>query len=74
MNEEQHPYNWLGVMDFIQSEYSKNQLKDKEWTFERQTLLNKITKLEAESKMHETVHLDLMRRVRVLEVALREER
>lgn len=32
-------------MDFIQSEFNNNQLKEKEWAFERQFLLNKITKL-----------------------------
>lgn len=34
MNSSTNPaYNWLGVMDFIQSEFNKSQLRDKEWTF-----------------------------------------
>ncbi|EGR31914.1 hypothetical protein IMG5_099940 [Ichthyophthirius multifiliis] len=67
-------YNWLGVLKFLQDQYKEMNYKETEQTLEKQQNLEKISQLEGELKAQENINKDLLKRIKMLEFALRQER
>lgn len=58
----------------IQHEYEKNNQKENVWILDKKTLENRIAELEGELKAANLIASDLMRRNKMLEFCLRQER
>lgn len=67
-------YNWVGVVDFLQKHFESSDLEKKEWSLEKHQLNKKISELEAHLAAGEAINIDLMKRIKVLEQCLVEER
>ncbi|KAF8644144.1 hypothetical protein AX16_008671 [Volvariella volvacea WC 439] len=62
------------VLHFLQTEWRRYERDRNEWEIERAEMRARIALLEGERRSFENVKLDLMRRVKMLEYALRMER
>ncbi|KAF7974063.1 hypothetical protein HWV62_13471 [Athelia sp. TMB] len=62
------------VLHFLQTEWRKYERDRNEWEIERAEMRARIALLEGERRSFENVKLDLMRRIKMLEYALRMER
>ncbi|KZV67957.1 WD40 repeat-like protein [Peniophora sp. CONT] len=62
------------VLHFLQSEWRKYERDRNEWEIERAEMRARIALLEGERRSFENVKVDLMRRIKMLEYALRVER
>ena len=67
-------YSWAGVIDFLNENQRIAKMKEAEWDLEKQQLQNRANFLEQELAAQEILNKDLMKRVKMLEYALREER
>ncbi|KAI7901369.1 WD40-repeat-containing domain protein [Cokeromyces recurvatus] len=67
-------YTLPGVLHFLQVEWRKFEREKNEWAIERAELKARIALLEGERRGMENVRLVLMKRVKMLEYALRQER
>ncbi|KAL4475422.1 hypothetical protein ABPG72_022057 [Tetrahymena utriculariae] len=67
-------YNWLGVLKFLQDQYKEQNFKETEQMLEKQQLQEKISQIEADLKGQENINKDLIKRIKMLEFALRQER
>ncbi|KAI9295720.1 WD40 repeat-like protein [Neoconidiobolus thromboides FSU 785] len=67
-------YNLGGVLHFLQAEWRNFEKQRVEWEIERAELSAKIASLEGERKASESVRNDLLKRIKMLEFALRQER
>lgn len=65
---------FAGVLHFLQTEWRKFERERNEWEIERSELKAQIAFLEGEKRGIENVKNDLMKRVKMLEFALRQER
>ncbi|XP_014234227.1 striatin [Trichogramma pretiosum] len=74
-NKEQSPqYSMPGVLHFLQHEWSKFELERSQWELDRAEFQAKIAFLQGERKGQENLKLDLVRRIKMLEYALKQER
>ena len=67
-------YTWGGVIDFLQDHQHSTAEREAEWVIEKQELQSKIASLESDLKAQENINRDLLKRVKMLEYALRQER
>ncbi|PKI84903.1 1,2-dihydroxy-3-keto-5-methylthiopentene dioxygenase [Malassezia vespertilionis] len=67
-------YSLSGVLHFLQKEWRKYEHDRNTWAIERAELRARIALLEGERRGVENVKNDLMRRIKMLEYALRQER
>ena len=67
-------YTWGGVIDFLQDHQHSIAEREAEWVLEKQELQLKITSLESDLKAQENINRDLLKRVKMLEYALKQER
>eukprot|EP01027_Heterolobosea_sp_BB2_P009108 GEZU01013469.1.p1 GENE.GEZU01013469.1~~GEZU01013469.1.p1 ORF type:complete len:745 (-),score=163.52 GEZU01013469.1:262-2496(-) len=67
-------YSFAGVLDFLQSEYRRFEKERELWYLERAELQARIVQLEAERRSNENIKYDLLRRIKMFEFALRQER
>ncbi|KAI8381394.1 WD40-repeat-containing domain protein [Radiomyces spectabilis] len=67
-------YNLPGVLHFLQAEWRRFERERNEWAIERTELKLRIEYLEGERRGTENFKYDLMKRVKMLEYALRQER
>ncbi|KAG8903384.1 hypothetical protein FRB99_003376 [Tulasnella sp. 403] len=67
-------YNLSNVLHFLQTEWRRYERDRNEWEIERAEMRARIALLEGERRSFENVKLDLMRRIKMLEYALRMER
>jgi striatin 1/3/4 len=67
-------YNWAGVLDFLYEQQRLKTEKETEWLLEKQELQTRIATLEGENKAQENINRDLLKRIKMLEYALRQER
>ncbi|CAG8515987.1 13786_t:CDS:2 [Racocetra fulgida] len=75
MQQSQIPeYTLPGVLHFLQSEWRRYERDRNEWEIERAEMKARIALLEGERRGIETMKVNLMRRVKMLEFALRQER
>lgn len=66
--------NLSNVLHFLQTEWRRYERDRNEWEIERAEMRARIALLEGERRSFENVKLDLMRRIKMLEHALRVER
>lgn len=67
-------YTLPGILHYLQTEWRRFEREKNEWTIERAELKARIALLEGERKGIENTKLVLMKRVKMLEYALRQER
>ncbi|CDW58632.1 Striatin domain containing protein [Trichuris trichiura] len=67
-------YSVPGVLHYLQHEWVKYEQERTQWEVERAELMAKIAFLQGERKGQENLKNDLVRRVKMLEFALRQER
>ncbi|PAA67711.1 hypothetical protein BOX15_Mlig031478g1 [Macrostomum lignano] len=67
-------YTMPGVLHFLQTEWSKFEMERSQWEVERAELQARIAFLQGERKGQENLKHDLVRRIKMLEFALRQER
>ncbi|SPO35650.1 related to STRIATIN [Pseudozyma flocculosa] len=67
-------YTLPGILHFLQSEWRRYERDRNEWEIERAEMRARIALLEGERRGVENLKTDLMRRVKMLEYALRQER
>lgn len=63
-----------GVMRFLQTEWHRHERDRNAWEIEREEMKNRIAVLEGESRTGKGIRHSLEKHVRLLEVALKEER
>lgn len=71
---QQSEYNLAGVLHFLQTEWRRYERDRNEWEIERAEMRARVALLEGERRSVENLKTDLMRRVKMLEFALRQER
>ncbi|CAO3644735.1 unnamed protein product [Cunninghamella blakesleeana] len=67
-------YSLPGVLHYLQAEWRRFERERNEWTIERAELKAHIALLEGERRGVENLKMDLVKRVKMLEYALRQER
>ncbi|VDN40942.1 unnamed protein product [Gongylonema pulchrum] len=78
--DEQHfqsrkvPYTMHGVLHFLQHEWSRYEMDRAQWEMERAELQARISFLQGERKGQENLKADLIRRIKMLEYSLKQER
>ncbi|XP_066145136.1 striatin-3 [Euwallacea fornicatus] len=76
-NEEPQPknhYSIPGILHFIQHEWARFELERSQWEVDRAELQARIAFLQGERKGQENLKNDLVRRIKMLEYALKQER
>ncbi|XP_065225821.1 striatin-3 isoform X2 [Planococcus citri] len=74
-NNNQRPqYSIPGILHFIQHEWAKFEMERSQWEVHRAELEAKIAFLQGERKGQENLKNDLVRRIKMLEYALKQER
>lgn len=68
------PYTMHGVLHYLQHEWSKYELEKAKWDMERAEMQTRISFLQGERKGQENLKADLIRRIKMLEYCLKEER
>jgi striatin 1/3/4 len=68
------PTNLAEVMEKFNQSIRKFAIKETEWLVLRGNYENKISELEGQVKAHENINIDLLKRIRMLEYALTQER
>ncbi|KAJ8662327.1 hypothetical protein O0I10_002021 [Lichtheimia ornata] len=74
LSEGPNEYTLPGVLHYLQAEWRRFERERNEWAIERSELKAHIALLEGERRGMENVKIDLMKRVKMLEFALRQER
>ncbi|KAI0822615.1 WD40 repeat-like protein [Trametes gibbosa] len=69
-----HDYSLSSVLHYLQTEWRRYERDRNEWEIERAEMRARIALLEGERRSFDNVKLDLMRRIKMLEYALRVER
>ncbi|PWN17923.1 WD40 repeat-like protein [Microstroma glucosiphilum] len=73
-SSSQPEYSLAGILHYLQSEWRRYEKDRNEWEIERAEMRARIALLEGERRAVENLKTDLMRRVKMLEYALRQER
>ncbi|KAK6053797.1 Striatin family protein, partial [Cooperia oncophora] len=68
------PYTMHGVLHFLQHEWSKYEMEKAKWEMERAEMQARISFLQGERKGQENLKADLIRRIKMLEYCLKQER
>ncbi len=68
------PTNIAEMMDKFNQTMRKFAIKETEWLIQKSNYENRISELEGQLKAHENINIDLLKRVRMLEYALNQER
>lgn len=67
-------YSIPGILHFIQHEWARFEMERASWELERAELQARIAFLQGERKGQENLKNDLVRRIKMLEYALKQER
>ncbi|KAJ9065436.1 1,2-dihydroxy-3-keto-5-methylthiopentene dioxygenase [Entomophthora muscae] len=73
-SNEAPEYTLAGVLRFLQTEWRNAEREKNEWEIERAELQSKLAILEGEKRANERTNVDLLRRIKMLEFSLRQER
>nr|QQY02510.1 striatin 2 [Cryptocotyle lingua] len=73
-NKSGSNYNIRGVLHFLQSEWARMEAQRSDWATDRAELCARIAFLEGERRGQENLKQDLVRRIKMLEYALKQER
>ncbi|VDM19413.1 unnamed protein product [Wuchereria bancrofti] len=68
------PYTMHGVLHYLQHEWSRYEMDRAQWEMERAELQARISFLHGERKGQENLKADLIRRIKMLEYSLKQER
>ncbi|XP_055794702.1 striatin-like [Salvelinus fontinalis] len=68
------PYSIPGILHFLQHEWARFEVERAQWEVERAELQAQIAFLQGERKGQENLKKDLVRRIKMLEYALKQER
>jgi striatin 1/3/4 len=68
------PTNLADVMEKFNQSIRKFAIKETEWLVIKANYDTKISELEGQVKAHENINIDLLKRIRMLEYALTQER
>uniref|UniRef100_A0A915C8E7 Striatin N-terminal domain-containing protein n=1 Tax=Parascaris univalens TaxID=6257 RepID=A0A915C8E7_PARUN len=68
------PYTMHGVLHYVQHEWSRYEMERAQWEMERAELQARISFLQGERKGQENLKADLIRRIKMLEYSLKQER
>lgn len=74
MSNMQQPYSIPGILHFIQHEWVRFEHERSQWDVDRAELQARISILLGERKSQESLKCDLIRRIKMLEFALKQER
>lgn len=72
--EDKPRYSIPGILHFIQHEWARFEMERASWELERAELQARIAFLQGERKGQENLKNDLVRRIKMLEYALKQER
>ncbi|RMZ93045.1 striatin-3 isoform X2 [Brachionus plicatilis] len=67
-------YSMPGILHFLQHEWNRFEFERQQWELDRAELMTKISFLQGERRGQENLKNNLLRRIKMLEVALRQER
>ena len=67
-------YTWSGVISFLNENCKATEIEKTQWLVEKKQFIERISQLEGELQASEAVNKDLIRRVKMLEFSLRQER
>merc|ERR1712127_179428 len=67
-------YSIPGILQFIQAEWSRFELERAQWKVEKAELTAQVAFLQGEQKGQQNLRRDLIRRIKMLEFALKQER
>ena len=73
-NEGLVPTNIAEIMEKFNQSLRKFAVKETEWLIQKSNYENRISELEGQLKAHENINIDLLKRIRMLEYALSQER
>jgi len=73
-NNVRNQYSIPGILHFIQHEWSRFEMERSQWEVEKAELQARIAFLQGERKGQENLKNDLVRRIKMLEYALKQER
>jgi len=73
-NNLRNQYSIPGILHFIQHEWSRFEMERSQWEVEKAELQARIAFLQGERKGQENLKNDLVRRIKMLEYALKQER
>ncbi|KAF5285895.1 hypothetical protein FQA39_LY04356 [Lamprigera yunnana] len=73
-NNTKAQYSISGILHFIQHEWARFELERSQWEVDRAELQARIAFLQGERKGQENLKSDLVRRIKMLEYALKQER
>jgi striatin 1/3/4 len=68
------PTNLSEIIEKFNSSIRKFALKETEWMMQKGNLESKLAELEGQVKAHENINIDLLKRIKMLEYALNQER
>jgi striatin 1/3/4 len=74
LNPDIQSYSWSGVLAFLTQQCQTIEIEKTQWMIEKKQLSDKITQLEAEIRSQENINTDLLKRIKMLEFSLRQER
>ena len=66
--------NIASIMEYLNDSLRKVALNETEWLIKKNGFEIKISDLEAQVKAHENINIDFMRKIKMLEYALSQER
>ena len=66
--------NVASILEYLNDSLRKVALKETEWLIQKNGYESKIIDLEAQVKAHENINIDLIRRIKMLEYGLNQER
>ena len=67
-------YTMPGILHFLQHEWNRFEFERQQWEVERAELMAKIAFLQGERRGQENLKVNLIRRIKMLELALKQER
>ena len=67
-------YSWAGVLSFLNENCKASEIEKTLWQVEKRQYIERISQLEGELEASESINKDLIRRVKMLEFSLRQER
>jgi striatin 1/3/4 len=68
------PTNIAEIMEKFNQSLRKFAIKETEWLVTKGAYENRISELEGQLKAHENINIDLLKRIKMLEYALSQER
>ena len=70
----QAPINFSNIVDFLKDQQRQIYTRETEWLFEKSQMQQRINQVEAQLKAQENINGDLIKRIKMLEFSLRQER